>query len=512
MDLSSIYNTLAADRSTFLERAYRSAVFTIPALLPRDGRGRHELPQNYQSVGARGVNNLSSKLKLTLFPTDLPFFRLSIDPFAVRQLVSQFEGNEEKAAQAQVEIEKNLALIEETARLDFHTGGWGTAVAELLRHLVVAGNGLLFDVQGKGVQFADLRKFVVERDPEGNLLKVVLKQEVADVVVQNLFEQLSVEQVAAGSPADKRYLYTGAVRREDGRFDFWQQVDSEMVPGTEAVFTEERLPLMPFRFTPVFGENYGGSYVEEYDGDLLVLESLSRAVTEAALAAAKLLILVRPGSSTRIATIAKAPNGAIRQGHADDVTTMHIDKQADLAVALQRIGTIEQRLSFAFLLFSSIQRQAERVTAEEVRLAAQELEDALGGVYTALADSVQKPIVKYMMAKMQSRADMPKIPKSVRVLVATGLEAISRGHKAARLAQWGQYMQSMFPPDEIVSTVRAEVVGREMAIALNLDPDAFLRSPDEIEQIRTQQSNQALVERGLPNAISAAAATAQQPS
>jgi hypothetical protein len=506
-DLSNVYSLLETDRHCFLERAYRSAVFTIPSLLPRAGRGRDQLPQNYQALGARGVNNLSSKLKLTLFPTDLPFFRLTVDPFAARQLV---QGMDSKgAAETRAEIEKNLALIEETARLEFHTSGLSVAVTELIRHLVVTGNGLIMLDPDRGPQFVDLRKFVVERDPEGNLLKVVVKQEIADTVLESLFEQVPFEQAAAGSPKKQHWLYTGACRDANGKYEFWQQVDSAEVPGSRRTYAADVLPIIPFRFTPISGENYGGSYVEEYDGDLLVLEALSRAITEAALAAAKLLILVRPGSTTRISTIANAPNGAIRQGHADDVTTMSLEKQADLATAERRIAVIEQRLSYAFLLFSSVQRQAERVTAEEVRLAAQELEDALGGVYTALAETVQKPIVDWLLAQLNRRPDIPKLPKQVKPVVATGLEAISRGHKAMRLLQWGQGMQSLFPPEEIVATVRSEVVGREMAVALNLDPDAFLRTAEEIEQIRTTQSNQALVEKLGPNAINAAASQPQ---
>ena len=477
-------------------------MFTVPSLLPRAGRGRDQLPQNYQSLGARGVNNLSSKLKLTLFPTDLPFFRLTVDPFAARQLVAGMQ--EEKAAQTRVEIEKNLALIEETARLEFHTSGWSVVVTELLRHLVVAGNGLVMVDPDRGPQFVDLRKFVVERDPEGNLLKTVVKQEIAETVLQSLFEQVPFEQVAEGSPRKQHFLYTGACLNADGSYEFWQQVDSEEVPNSRRSYKADQLPIIAFRFIPISGENYGGSYVEEYDGDLLVLEALSRAITEAALAAAKMLILVRPGSTTRINTIASAPNGAIRQGHADDITTMSLEKQADLATAERRVSIIEQRLAYAFLLFSSVQRQAERVTAEEVRLAAQELEDALGGVYTALAETVQAPIVEFILAKLQRRADVPKLPKAVKVVVATGLEAISRGHKAMRLMQWGQAMQSILPPDEIAMAVRPEVLGREMAVALSLDPDAFLRTAEEIEQMRTTQSNQALVEKLGGPAISAA--------
>jgi hypothetical protein len=358
----------------------------------------------------------------------------------------------------------------------------------------------------RGPQFVDMRRFVTERDPEGNLLSVVVRQEVADTVAYEItgIPPLSAEDLAKGY-VRRNYLYTGATRLPSGRFAFHQQVNGTVVPGSEREYSPETLPILPFRFAPIYGENYGLGYVGEYDGDLLSLESLSRALVEAALAAAKLLFLVRPGSSTRPNTIATAPNGAIRTGSAEDVTVLNVQKQADLATAERRAAVIEQRLSYAFLLFSSVQRQAERVTAEEVRMAAQELEDALGGVYTSLADNLQRPIVNYLMAKMSRRTDMPRLPKSVKPMVATGLEAISRGHKAMRLLQFVQAMQTIVGPEETASALRPEVVARELAVAFQLDPDSIIRSPEEVAEMRQQQTNQALVESLGPQAISAAA-------
>lgn len=494
-DLQAIYYMLEGDRSQFLEVAYRSSVLTIPSLLPRDGARRHSLPQNYQSVGARGVNNLSSKLKLVLFPVDLPLFRLNIDPFAERALVESLPP--EEAAQARAEITKNLSLIEETGRQIFVTDGWVPKTAELLRHLVVTGNGAILDDPKRGPQFIDLRKFVVERDPEGTLLKCVVRQGVSDEVA---FQVTGIAP-KSDSPEKRTFLFTGAVLLDSGKYAFWQQVDNIKVPESYREYEPEELPLMPFRFTEVSGENYGTGYVDEYNGDFVSLEALSRAMTEGALAAAKLLMLVRPGSSTRIATIATSPNGAVRAGSAEDVTVLTVGKQGDFSTAERRAAIIEQRLSNAFLLFSSVVRQAERVTTEEIRMVSQELEDALGGVYSSLGNTLQKPIVDYILAKLRKRKDMPKIPPTVRPSVSTGLDAISRGSKAIRLSQFGSTLQSIVGPEESAMSLRADVVARELAVAFQLDPDALIRSKEELEEMRTSQSNQSLVESLGPQTI-----------
>jgi hypothetical protein len=63
------YEKLQADRQHYLDRARECSELTIPTLIPDDGfESSSELYTPFQSVGARGVNNLASKLLLLLLP------------------------------------------------------------------------------------------------------------------------------------------------------------------------------------------------------------------------------------------------------------------------------------------------------------------------------------------------------------------------------------------------------------------------------------------------------------
>ena len=53
------------------------------------------------------------------------------------------------------------------------------------------------------------------------------------------------------------------------------------------------------RFLRVDGENYGRSYVDMYYGDLNNLEVLTKSVTQASTAAAKVIYLVNPNTPLR---------------------------------------------------------------------------------------------------------------------------------------------------------------------------------------------------------------------
>ena len=73
------YQQLEMDRRPFLDRARLCAALTIPAILPREGHTKHSiLPTPYQSLGARGVRTLASKLLLSMFP-QVPFFNYKVD-------------------------------------------------------------------------------------------------------------------------------------------------------------------------------------------------------------------------------------------------------------------------------------------------------------------------------------------------------------------------------------------------------------------------------------------------
>lgn len=61
------YTSLEGQRWSFLDRGRTSAELTIPYVLPPEGHGsatKYYTP--YQGIGARGVNNLASKLLIEI--------------------------------------------------------------------------------------------------------------------------------------------------------------------------------------------------------------------------------------------------------------------------------------------------------------------------------------------------------------------------------------------------------------------------------------------------------------
>ena len=137
MSVRKEYAQLEELREPFLDRARDSAEFTIPSLIPREAHTRTaKLYTPYQGIGARGTNNLASKLLLALLPPNTPFFRLAIDEYTMAEIAGQggMKG----------EFEKALGSLERVVMNEMEVNNFRTTIFEALKHLIVAGNCLLY--------------------------------------------------------------------------------------------------------------------------------------------------------------------------------------------------------------------------------------------------------------------------------------------------------------------------------------------------------------------------------
>jgi hypothetical protein len=241
------------------------------------------------------------------------------------------------------------------------------------------------------------------------------------------------------------------------------------------------------------GEDYGRGYVEEYLGDLKSLESLTQSIVEGSAAAAKVLFLVRPNGTTRVKTLAESPNGAIVTGDDQDVSSLQLGKSQDFNVAQQTIQMLQTRLSRVFLMNSSIRRDAERVTAEEIRIAHQELEIALGGVYSILSQEFQLPLVEILMNRMAKEKKIPKLPgDALKPLIVTGVEALGRGEDLNKL---GVFLQSLAPlGPQVLQEINVSDYIKRLAGSLGIDTEGLVKSEEQkqVEQQAAMEQQQAM--------------------
>lgn len=492
----SRYDKLVSDRQPYTDRAETSAQYTIPMAFPKDtdtSSTNYETP--YQSIGARGVNNLTSKLMLALFPPNSPFFRLSLGD-EIQNAMPDDSAQKQQWEEALSKLERKITNYMETHQMR-------TTASEALLQLIIAGNVLLFlpPLEG-GMRIYRLNSYVVSRDGIGNVIEIIAKDNVA---YASLPEEAQRTIEGDNIDPDKSYEVYTHTYLEDDVYKSYQEIEGNIIAGSEQEYPKDKSAWIPLRLKKMDGESYGRSFVDEYIGDLKVLEALSKSTVQVAAIASNILYLVNPNSMTRVSKLKDAKSGDFITGKIDDIQILQVNKTSDLQITTNTIATIESRLSYAFLLNSAVQRNAERVTAEEIRYVARELEDTVGSIYSILSYEFQLPLVRRVMSQMVRNGIMPDLPlgsQGVEPLITTGIEALGRGHDLTKLDTFIRYAQVF--PEAFQSSVKQDEILRQIATALGIDSSSVVKSPEEMAQQQQMMMQNQMAMQAAPEMVKGA--------
>jgi Autographiviridae portal protein len=500
MSLAEEYKDLATSRDQFLRAAYDAASLTVPTLIRPDVNSTIEDP--YQSTGAEGVTNLASKLLLALFPPGRPFFRFIPDARLVDQATQQ------DGPQVKTRLEENLAAVERRLRSFIESSGYRPTLYSLLQHLVVTGSPLLHIDQTGRSRVYPLDRHVVRRDGLGRAVRIITEESVDKSALAGRVEGLDRHSGRSIK------VYTGlgpgpdAELNEDGfpvKFDVVQETeDGFEILGTRGTVPTDAPSHIPLRLFQVPGEDYGRGLVELHLGDLAALEGLTQALVEGAIAASRVIWCAKPGFGGNIRDLSEAPNGSIRIADADQIKAMQLDKMTDFSTVRAQIQDLKTDLRAAFLMNRSIQRNAERVTAAEIRYMAQELEAGLGGAYSFLAEELQLPLVRRFSALAARKNALPDLdPDQIKPAVVTGVEGLGRGADFEDQRLFAETLLQTIGPQETAMVLRTRDYAGSIAASLGLDSSRLVKSEQELTDAYNRQSLQALTEKLGPNAVTA---------
>lgn len=514
MTAKTRYDFLASYRESFLATAVQCSELTLPFLIHDDNynaRGNHRnLITPWQSVGAKGVVTLASKLMLALLPPQTSFFKLQINDAKIGLDIPP---------EIRSELDSSFAKMERMVMEAIAASGDRVVVHQAVKHLVVGGNGVLYAGED-GLKLYPLNRYVVDRDGNGNWIELITKEliskellEAEGIIEDEDSYKMELKEAEDGEEDDGMEddccdedveIYTHV--RRVGKYHVWhQEIDGKIVKGSKGKALIGVSPWIVLRFNVVDGESYGRGRVEEFLGDIKSLEALMQALVEGSAVSAKVLFLLNPGSTTKPHTVSSTPNGGIIQGKEGDLVPVQVNKAMDFRTAQEIVVQLTQRISEAFLVMNV--RNSERTTAEEVRMTQLELEQQLGGLFSLLTVEFLIPYLNRKLHVLEKKREIQKIPKElVRPTIVAGINALGRGQDAESLTRFIGTVGQVFGPESLSRFVDPLEAIKRLAAAQGIDILNLVRTSEEVEQ-QNQQNMEMQKEMSLVNQTAALAGT-----
>lgn len=475
------YTKMAGKREGFLANAKRFAQMTLPSLFNDNESGVGMAADNHnqngwQSLGSQGVNHLSNKLVMAWFPPQRSFFRLQFTDEVKKELLA--------AGVKDTDLLSSLSGAEERARTYNEQIQGRIAWTSAAKNLIVSGNALLYLPPKDGnVMSISLNRFVVKRSRGGKLLRLIIKEQKALNELSGDIQSTVRSARKNVKPVDNVDIYT-RVQWNGNRYEIQEEVECIDI-GEKQVVSEEELPYIVMVWDRLDGEDYGRGLIEQTAGDLYVYQFLSKAIAQGCALMADVKFMVRRGSATTPAEHAKARTGDYVWGEKDDITVVQLEKYGDFKTVLEVMQMYERRIGQVFLLASANRRDAERVTAVELRMDAQELEMALGGTYSQIAVSGQLPYAKVLLKRIKF-----SIPESdVQPTIVTGIDSLGKANELDKLAQFSEMMSI---PNSWSPDAQGRIIWPDFMkfIAANLSMETPWVMTEEAYQQKMQQQQQ----------------------
>ena len=436
--LKGRYEQLAMKRQTSLDRARRMAELSIPAIQPPAGwSGNGMLPEPYQGLGARGVINLSSRLLIALLPPGQKFFRLDVPASTLVQA-----GQDD----VPIEITTGLAKIETMVQNEINHRGWRQPTNLVLQMLAVAGNACEYLGPDNRLAVYRLDQFVVVRDNAGDVIELIIEKKCHPAALPPAAAAVLPTNIDENDPHAEVCLYTRVHKVGEMQYHVHQEVEETPVKASEGVLP--RNPFNVLRWNLVPGEDYGRGKVEDHVSDLYALEMNTKSMIEGAAMASRNITRISP-STTNARSLQRSwnemPNGGSVIADPGELEMMAFGNVPGLQIVQNEIGRLTQELARSFLMTSNV-RDAERVTATELRMMAEELEGTLGGVYSMLSEEMQLHRLQSVIANMQETGALAEFDdEMVEPTIMTGLEALGRERDVLKVTQALQLAPALPP-------------------------------------------------------------------
>lgn len=486
--LDTLWAEMEQEKGDLVTRSREYARLTIPYICPEVGSAMAEQDKGDVVIGPRVVNHLANKIVAAMFPHDRPFFAVTLTPEA-RQKIRKEMGPDKEAEFADA-VRGEVANVEDlaTRKLDLTT--YRPVAVEAVKHQIITGNVCIVrQPTGRRTNYG-VADFCIRRALDGEPIEIMLRDSKKFLTLPMGIKA----QLKAAKPAYKDtedcILYTRYFLREDQRWGSEQAVDMVRLSATP-IYTKTDFPCTPLTWNLARGENYGRGLVEDHIACFHNVDVFTQAMRNMVIVAADIKFLVDPASSLDPQELNDSPAGSYHQGREGDISTPEKMKNMPIDMVHSIISAWERELSQAFLLNSATVRDAERVTAEEIRFIAQELESAFGGLYSRLAIEWQKREADYAVSLIDFDKELGSGFDVFEIVVTTGLESLSR---EGQLENLRRAIQDLAALDAVPEDIRAAIDPMKLAAFIFVNHTVrFKEFMFTAEQMQANQEQQLAV-------------------
>lgn len=483
----SRFTTLHNKRSGLITRCEEYSALTVPSVCPPDNYSAEsdEVSEMIHSIGSQMVNNLVNKMMLALFAPTRPFFKLSLPARIMQEAMEATGLSEIQITEETAVIEKELVeyLDELKARPKLY---------DLFMHLVVTGNAVrVMDASGEDeVRIVGIKDFVSRRSNSGKLLELIIKEDVYFDDLNDIIKEHAARR--SGTEDDTVTVYRW-FKWDGSHYVETQYVDDNLIADKkyQGRYKPEDMPATHHVWRITGKSNYGIGHVEDNAADFRGLNDLTEAEVNGAILASEFRWLANPGGITSPDDVMASGNGDVIPGSKGD---LELVSAAGMGPALQVVSASAdkyvRRLGSAFLLAQTIQRDAERVTAEEIRILANELETGLGGVYSRLAIDVQYPLANWLMRNYKATSKVFN-GTDIKAVIVTGLDALSRNGDLDNVRLFLQDVAQVTAlPPEVTDYLKLDNIYSALATGRGISSSNFVKTQEEVNQERQQRMQQ----------------------
>lgn len=472
------------DESVIL-KCMQYAKWTLPQLMVdttvhNDGRGAI-LERDYQEVGPLLVNNLAAKLTALLFPASRPFYEAELSE------TLRARAKERGVEEATLVAEFAKLVLKSCKRL-FKNASYAQLV-QATRHLIVTGNVLVHrDSKDQRCSTYGIQVFSCRRDGRGVLLDTVLRErsyiEALPPEVQKVLRQHNPNKYRRPDDAPPVELFTRIERKigKTGRVYFEVTQEADDIPvGTPGTYPEHLCPWQVVTWNLIAGEHYGRGLVEDYAGGFAKLSDGSEAATLYAIEIMKVVHLVAPGLGADIDELAMSESGQYVQGTQGAVQAHEAGDGLKLQAMRVELDGVFGNLARAFM-WKANTRDAERVTAFELKQDAIEADNVLGGTYSSLSETWQVPFAHILMHEENPSVLGGILDDSIKLDIIAGVPALGRSIDLQNLLTAAQDASVIIPAlAQLSKKVDPEKLFTMVMAFSNVPTDDFLKSQSQLD-------------------------------